>query len=86
MSLDELTQLHTHVGKHLVDRKEARIKELQAELWSLGAKESDNAVMPRVKGPRVIGNGRTAGGELDNAKRRLEALKWVTERPAPSRL
>lgn len=51
LSLDELTQLHTHVGKHLIDRKEARIKELQAELMSLGATPD---------GPILVGRGKTA--------------------------
>lgn len=36
MSLDELTNLHHTVGKHLEERKAARIKELQAELAALG--------------------------------------------------
>lgn len=51
LTLEELTQLHTHVGKHLVERKEARIKALQAELRSLGVND----------GPVIVGNGKSAG-------------------------
>ncbi|MBZ9674511.1 H-NS family nucleoid-associated regulatory protein [Mesorhizobium sp. ES1-1] len=67
LSLEELTALHTHVGKHLVDRKEARIKELQAELKSLGAATNSTFVgNGKPSGPRV-GNGKKAGGEIGNA-------------------
>lgn len=48
LTLEELTQLHIHVGKHLVERKEARIKALQAELRSLGVTD----------GPINVGNGK----------------------------
>lgn len=75
LSLEELTLLHTHVGKHLVDRKEARIKELQAELRSLGAGDADGVGIKPVKGGARkaagghVGNGKSmAGGELGNAK------------------
>jgi hypothetical protein len=61
MSLDELTALHTHVGKHLVDRKEARIKELQAELRSLGATGGGDPFGIK-KAPDRIGNGKPADG------------------------
>lgn len=43
LSLDELTELHGHVSQHLEERKQARIKELQAELSQLtGGKTPNN--------------------------------------------
>ncbi|RWE79212.1 H-NS family nucleoid-associated regulatory protein [Mesorhizobium sp.] len=50
LSLDELTQLHHQVSQHLEERKQARIKELRAELSAL------TGVSPPNKGNRV-GNG-----------------------------
>ncbi|RVD58898.1 hypothetical protein EN866_19340 [Mesorhizobium sp. M2D.F.Ca.ET.223.01.1.1] len=75
LSLDELTELHRHVSKHLEDRKQARIKELHAELARLEDKEnrggwvsSGRAKARNLNGNR-IGNGKDAiGGELGNAK------------------
>ncbi|TIT32636.1 MAG: H-NS histone family protein [Mesorhizobium sp.] len=51
MSLDELAQLHHHLSRHLEERKQARIKELQAELMSLGATPD---------GPILVGRGSPA--------------------------
>jgi DNA-binding protein H-NS len=37
MSIEELTQLHSHLSRHLDERRQSRIKQLQAELKALGA-------------------------------------------------
>ncbi|MBZ9975518.1 H-NS family nucleoid-associated regulatory protein [Mesorhizobium sp. BR-1-1-10] len=91
LSLDELTQLHTHVGKHLVDRKEARIKELQAELQSLGATPDGPILVGRGKTARTprVGNGKktegetalSAGGIVGNGKTRAKpAVKYKDDK------
>lgn len=66
LSLDELTQLHHHVSQHLEERKQARIKELQAELTSLGGIDPFGIKKPAGK-PRV-GNGREAAEGATRAK------------------
>ncbi|WP_189407634.1 H-NS family nucleoid-associated regulatory protein [Mesorhizobium sp. M1A.F.Ca.ET.072.01.1.1] len=74
LSLDELTQLHTHVGKHLIDRKEARIKELQAELMSLGATPD---------GPILVGRGSPA--RSGGAAKPDTTIKAVSRNKGPAK-
>src|SRR4051812_25653801 len=58
-SLEDLTHLHHHVGQHLEERRQARIKELQAELESLGGADGGGirAGARRGGGGDVVGNG-----------------------------
>lgn len=92
LSLEELTALHTHVGKHLVDRKEARIKELQAELKSLGAVSDSTFVgngKPAAKvsrktettdGPILVGRGKQAKVGDGNKTRAKPPVKYKDDK------